>query len=198
MILPALIAVIVLFAVVMAAWVRARRRPAAAAQPVTSPSGTGRRILFPFMAQTLSIRALDAALRLARVEQATVVAVYLARVSLDLPLDAPIALQAGIALSLQEAIEQRAAGFDVPVEVRIERGRSDRHALRLAVARERFDRIVVVAACADQPGLRPEDVSWLLDHAPGEIIVLRPGPAEGAPHRMSSVHASTAISTPLT
>ena len=82
----------------------------------------------------LSPRALDAALRLARAESATLVPVFLARVPLHLPLDAPLPRQSGVALPLQEAIEQRAAQFGVPVDARIERGRTYRHALRQTIA----------------------------------------------------------------
>ena len=40
---------------------------------------------------------------------------------------------------------------------------------------ERFDRIVIAAAPENGPGFGPDDVAWLLGHAPGEIVVLRPG-----------------------
>ena len=73
-----------------------------------------RRILFPFVANALSARTLDAALRLANAEDATLVPIFLARVPLHLPLDAPLPHQSGIALPLQEAIEQRCAAFGVP------------------------------------------------------------------------------------
>lgn len=142
------------------------------------PQTATRRILFPYLTYALSPRALDAALRLARAEDATLVPVALIRVSLDLPVDAPLPTQAAKCLPLQEAIEQRAAAFGVPVDARIERGRTYRHALRQAIERERFDRIVIAAGASGQPGLDPDDVAWLLDHAPGEIVVLRPNPGE--------------------
>ena len=81
-----------------------------------------------------------------------------------------------MAIPLQEAIEQRAAAFGVPVDARIERGRDYRHALRQTIAHERFDRIVVAAADRSGTGFSVDDVAWLLEHAPGEIIVLRPAP----------------------
>lgn len=142
-------------------------------RPVHVPSADTRRILFPFVAQALSARALDAALRLANAEGAALVPVFLARVSLDLPLDAPLPRQSGIAIPLQEAIEQRAAKFGVPVDARIARGRTYRHALRQTLADERFDRIVI-AASTSGAGFSAEDVAWLLSNAPGEIVVLRP------------------------
>ena len=147
------------------------------------PGEPARRILFPFVATALSRRALDAALRLARAEGATLVPVFLARVPLNLPLDAPLPKQAQVAIPLQEAIEHRALKCGVPVDARVERGRTERHALRQTIAHERFDRIVMAAAPHGGHGFDPDDVAWLLDHAPGEIVVLRPG-SGGSPGRV--------------
>ncbi len=146
---------------------RARRRSALAG------ATRARRILFPFVAHALSPSALDAALRLARAEEATLVPVFLARVPLHLALDAPLPRQSQLAIPLQETIEQRAADFAVPVDARIERGRSYRHALRQTIVHERFDRLVIAATPHGSPGLDSDDVAWLLDKAPGEILVLR-------------------------
>jgi hypothetical protein len=167
-----LIAVVVVLAGALGTvWLRhARTRPG----PVRAPDPEARRILFPFIAPALSRRALDAALRLARAQDATLVPVFLARVPLTLPLDSPLPRQAAIAIPLQEAIEQRAAAFAVPVDARVERGRTQRHALRQAIANERFEQIVVAAAAGGRPGFGPDDMAWLLSHAPGEIVVLRP------------------------
>jgi hypothetical protein len=137
------------------------------------------RILFPFVAHGLAPRALEAALRLARADQATLVPVFLARVGLQVPLDTPLPRQSAIALPMQEAIEQRAVAYGVPVDCRIERGRSMRHALRQMIAHERFDRIVIAAANGRGPGFAADDIAWLLTHAPGEIVVLRPDPQRG-------------------
>jgi hypothetical protein len=142
------------------------------------PVAGARRILFPFVAEALSPSALDAALRLASTEQATLVPVFLARVSLDLPLETPLPQQSQVCLPLQEAIEQRATRVGVPVDARIERGRTYRHALRHAIAHQRFERIVIAAATENGPGFAAIDVRWLLDNAPGEIIVLRPSENE--------------------
>jgi len=169
----ALIVVIVVLAAALIAlsvvYLRHRRR-----RPIRPRGARARRILFPFVAHALSPRALDAALRLASAEDATVVPVFLARVSLDLPLDTPLPRQSAIAIPLQEAIEQRATEFGVPIDARIERGRTYGHALRQTIANERFDRIVIAAAAHGGPGFDPDDVAWLLDNAPGEIVVLRP------------------------
>ena len=144
-----------------------------------------RRILFPFVAEALSTRALDAALRLADAEDATLVPTLIALVPAQLPLDATLTRQSGIAIPLQEAIEQRATEFEVPVDARIQRGRTYRHALRQIIARERFDRIVIAAAAKGSPGFDADDVAWLLNHADGEIVVVRPGKEEevGRPAR---------------
>ena len=137
-------------------------------------ASSSRRVLFPFVTGALSQRALDAALRLARSDGATLVPVFLAQVSLDLPLDSALPRQCSLAMPLLEAIEQRATEAGVPVDSRIERGRNRRHALRQAIAEERFDRIVIAAASEGSPGFDADDVAWLLDNAPGEIVVLRP------------------------
>jgi hypothetical protein len=133
------------------------------------------RILFPFTGNALSQRGLDAALRLARVDGATLVPVFLARVPMHLPLDAALQRQCDSALPLLEAIEQRAARAGVAVDSRIERGRTYRHAILELVSHEHVDTMVVTAGDAGSPGLLPDDVSWLLEHIPGEIIVIRPG-----------------------
>jgi nucleotide-binding universal stress UspA family protein len=132
-----------------------------------------KRILFPFVASALSSSALEAALRLAGAEGATLMPVFLARVPMNLPLQAPLPKQSGSALMLQEAIEQRAARHKVPVDARIVRGRDNRHALREAIADCSYDRIVIAAAVHGCPGFDASDVAWLLENAPGEIVVLR-------------------------
>ena len=145
---------LIVLVVVVVACDRARaRRPRAEAR--RPPSST--RILFPFVAQGLSQRGLDAALRLARIEGATLVPVFLARVPLHLPLDAALPRQCDSALPLLEAIEQRA--------VRSRRRRSIRgssaaaryrHALREIVdARAASTPIVVAAVDATELRLSP-------------------------------------------
>jgi Universal stress protein family len=146
----------------------ARRRVGVEASP------PARRILFPYVGTQLSLSALDAALRIARAENATLVPAYLAPVPMALALNTPIPRACGQAFELQEAIEQRATAAGVPVDGRIGRGRTVRHALRELLAEERYDRIVVAAATARTDGLSSADVAWLLEHAPGEVAILRP------------------------
>jgi hypothetical protein len=131
------------------------------------------RILFPLLGSTVSKSALDATLRLARAEGATLVPAYLATVPLHLPMDAPLPLECETAMPVLETIEQRAAMLDVSVDSRIQTGRSPRHALRQLLDSERFDRIVVPAATSSSAGFAAEDISWLLENGPGEIVVLR-------------------------
>lgn len=133
-----------------------------------------RRIVFPFVGTAITRRALDAALRLCEAEQATLVPVYLARVPLHLPLDAPLPRQARVAVELLETIDQVSSRRGVPVETRIERGRSVRHALGELADHESFYRMVMAAATRENEGLEPEDIAWALRFIPGEIVVLRP------------------------
>lgn len=140
-----------------------------------------RKIAFPFAGQTLSERALEAALRLAHAEEATLVPAYLAIVPMKLPLNSALPRQSEIAMPLLETIEQRAAQSEVPVDSRIERGRSVRHALSDLISHERFQRIVVPAATQQSDGFSPDDVAWVMTHAPGEIVVLRPPERDADP-----------------
>jgi nucleotide-binding universal stress UspA family protein len=144
-----------------------RRRRDAIAPPA-------RRVLFPFAGTHLSERALDAALRLARAEGATLVPIYLAPVPMALVLEAPLPRTCDLAFNVFEAIERRAARLDVPVDPRIERGRTIRHALRTALDEEHYDRLVVPAGTDDTDGFSADDVAWVLRHADGEVVVLKP------------------------
>jgi nucleotide-binding universal stress UspA family protein len=138
-------------------------------------------ILLPFTGTEISRRAVDAALRLARAEGATLMPAYLAEVPKTLPLECPIPLEAGQAMGMLEAIEQRASARGVPVDARIERGRTYRHALARLLSEEDFDRVVVSAGATGTQGLSGDDLVWLLERAPAEVMILRPGPED---HRM--------------
>jgi hypothetical protein len=150
--------------VVGALAVRARReRPA-------DIERTGR-ILFPFVGDALSERALDACLRLAAAENAVLVPAYLVSVPMALSLDAPVPRACDKGFELLEAIEQRSAAAGIPVDSRIGRGRTLRHAMRDLMSAERYDRIVVAVG---DDGFDADDVAWLLRNADGEVLALRP------------------------
>lgn len=165
---------VLLAAVAVLAW--RWRHPEHAPNRITPAAA---RILFPFIGDRISQRTLDAALRLARAEHATLVPAYLITVPLNLSLAAPVPRQCERAMPLLETIEQRAARLDVPVDSRIETGRTPRHALEQLFEHEKFDRVVVSAASRRSEGFTSQDIAWLLEHAPGEIVVLRPQPTHG-------------------
>jgi nucleotide-binding universal stress UspA family protein len=139
---------------------------------------TVHRILLPFTGTEISRRALDAALRLARAEGATLMPAYLAAVPKDLPLECAIPAEAAKAMSILEAIEQRAATKGVAVDSRIERGRTYRHALARLLSEEDFDRVVVSATATGTSGISGDDLVWLLEKAPAEVLILRPAPED--------------------
>lgn len=144
-----------------------RERP----RPVT-------RILLPFTAQGISRRAFDAAVRLARVENATIMPAFLARVPRTLPLESPLPVQCGDGMPLLEEIEQRMTSQGVRVDARISRGRSYRDALRRLLAQEEFDRVIVSATDSPNKGLTSDDLEWLLERVPAEVLILRPAPED--------------------
>ena len=145
--------------------------------PSSRPTTTGR-ILLPFTGTTVSRRALDAALRFAKIEDSTLMPAFLATVPLTLSLDSPLPNQCQLGMPLLEAIEQRAAVQDVAVDARIERGRSYRHALSRLLEGESFDRVIVSATGDPRVGLSGDDLAWLLQHAKAEVMILRAAPED--------------------
>jgi nucleotide-binding universal stress UspA family protein len=133
-------------------------------------------ILLPFTGQAISRRAFEAAVRLAKAENATIMPVFLARVPLSLSLDAAAPKECEVGMPLLEAIEQSARAQGVAVDARVSRGRSYRDALRRLLAREHFDRIIVSATDSPRNGLSAEDLTWLLGRVPAEVLILRPAP----------------------
>lgn len=131
------------------------------------------RILFPFSGSELSEAALDAALRLAKAEDATLVPAYLATVPMTMPLASALPRQCEDAIPILEAIDQRAAKAGVEVDSRIERGRTYRHALAELLSHEEYDRIVAPAQTEGSDGFSPDDIAWLLKYATAEIVVFR-------------------------
>jgi hypothetical protein len=144
-------------------------------------SGTGAgRILVPFTGGTLDSTVLDAAIRLAQAESATLVPAYLLLVPLRYAEDSPLRDEVAIALPLLEAVEHAASRAGVPVDARLEKGRSPTHALRRLWDEEDFDRILAPAPTGRNGGFSAKDVSWILAHSPAETIVLKPTPSVAA------------------
>lgn len=131
------------------------------------------RILVPFSGGSLDPTVLDAAIRLARAENATLVPAYLLIVPLRYSEDSPLTEEVAVAMPLLEAVERAAGRAGVPVDARIEKGRTLTHALRLLWDVERFDRIVA-PAIGNGHGFTSKDLAWLLENAPAETLVLKP------------------------
>ena len=142
-------------------------------RPRARYEGQGR-ILVPFSG-ALDPTVLNAAIRIARAEESTLVAAYLLVVPLQYPEEAPRRDQVAVAVPLLEAVEHAALRAGVPVDARIEKGRSLTHALRRLWEVERFERIVAPAT-----GFSAKELAWILTHAPAETIVLRPTPVLAA------------------
>ncbi len=137
-----------------------------------------KRVLVPFTRGHLDPNVLDAAVRIARAEEATLVAAYLILTPLEFALDAPMHQQVAAAMPLLEAVEHASLKAGVPVDARIESGRTPIHALQRLWDAEQFDRIVVPAPPAGEPGFAPRDLLWILTHAPSETVILRPQPGQ--------------------
>jgi nucleotide-binding universal stress UspA family protein len=140
----------------------------------TAATGGTRRILLPFTGTSISRRSLEAAVRLARAEDATIMPTFLAQVSRQLPLDAPVPNQCLRSMPLLEAIEQRAIAQGVSVDSRVGRGRSYRDALSRVIEQEPVDRIIISATHNPRTGLTESDLRWLLQRVPAEILIVRP------------------------
>jgi nucleotide-binding universal stress UspA family protein len=136
------------------------------------------RILLPFTGTEISRRAFEAAVRLAKVEGATLMPALLATVPRTLPLDAPLPAQCTVAMPLLEAIEQRAEAQGVAVDGRVSQGRTYRDALQRLLDEESFDRIIVSATSNRRNGLSADDLEWMLERVPAEVLILRPAPED--------------------
>ena len=150
---------------------RARRRPA------RLPRGT-RRILLPFTGMSISRRSFDAAVRLRapRTRRSCPPTSHAFRARS--PLDAPLPAQCLQAMPLLEAIEQRASTQGVAVDTRVIRGRTYRDALRRMLDDEPVDRVIVSATSNGHKGLSAEDLEWMLEKVPAEVLILRPDPED--------------------
>ena len=80
------------------------------------------RILVPFTGGALDQTVLNAAIRIARAEDATLVPAYLIVVPLERAQDAPMQQEVTMAMPLLEAVEHAALRAGVPVDARVESG----------------------------------------------------------------------------
>jgi len=143
------------------------------------PKAGARRILVPFTGGRLDPTVLAAAIRIAHAQDATLVPAYLLRVPLQYQEDSPLANEVEVALPLLEAVEHAALRDGVPVDARIEKGRTPTHALRRLWEVEHFDWIVAPApsgGSGGNGGFTLKDVTWILEHAPTETLLLKPAP----------------------
>jgi hypothetical protein len=140
---------------------------------------TARRLLVPFTGGNLDPVVLEAALRIARAEDATLVPAYLLVVPWRYSEEAPLNQEVAVAMPLLEAVEHAALRAGVPVDARIEKGRSPTHALRRLWEVERFDRVLSPAQVGRAGGgFSAKDLTWILTQAPFETLVLKPAPPE--------------------
>jgi hypothetical protein len=143
-------------------------------RPRLSPSS--RRVLVAFTRGHLEPTVLDAAIRIARAEEATLVPAYLIVIPMQFTLDAPMSDEVAMAIPLLEAVEHAASRAGVAVDARIESGRVPIHALERLWEVEHFDRVVIPAPAGREPGFKPKELLWMLTHAPSETLILRPDP----------------------
>jgi hypothetical protein len=175
----ALVAILILSALVVtlaAALAYCSRPP----QQLRTPR-TARRILLPFTGDSLDPTVLAAAIRIARADDAVLVPAYLLRVPLEYGEDPPLSKEVAVAMPLLEAVEHTALRCGVPVDARIEKGRTPTHALSRLWAVEQFDRVIAAAQTTTRNGaggFTPKDLTWILANAPAETLVLKPAPED--------------------
>jgi hypothetical protein len=145
-----------------------RRRPRRA----LAESGA-RRILVPFVGQ-LDPTVLEAAIRIAQAEHGVLVPAYLVIVPWRFPEESPLKAEVDVAMPLLEAVEHAALREGVPVDARIEKGRSLTHALQRLWDVEDFDRVIAPATRSNGVGFTAKDLTWILERAPGDTVILRP------------------------
>lgn len=133
-----------------------------------------RRILVPFTGGSLDPTVLSAAIRIAHAEDAVLVPAYLLLVPLEFSENSPLTKEVAVAMPLLEAVEHAALRCGVPVDARIEKGRTPTHALGRLWEVEQFDRVIAAAPVENRGGFTPKDLTWILTHAPTETLVLKP------------------------
>ena len=180
-----MIALVVALAVTVVVLAAALARCTWTTRPPHVPRGA-RRILVPFTGGSLDPTVLNAAIRIARAEEAILVAAYLLIVPLRYSEDSPQIKEVAVAMPLLEAVENAALRAGVPVDARIEKGRTPTHALRRLWEVEHFDRVIAPASAASgngsgRGGFTPKDLTWILTHSTAETLVLKPVPDEHGP-----------------
>jgi hypothetical protein len=160
-----------LVAVLVAVLARRTRRPRRL--PV---DGSARRVLVAFSG-SLDATVVDAAIRIAKADEAVLVPAYLLVVPLRYDEDSPLSDEVQLAMPLLEAVEHAALRAGVPVDARIEKGRTLTHALKRLWEVERFDRIIAPAPTNGHGGFTEKELAWVLTHAPSETVVLKPLPS---------------------
>ncbi len=149
----------------------ARRSRPARRLPVNKGA---RRVLVAFSG-SLDSTIVDAAIRIARAEEAVLVPAYLLVVPLRYAEDSPLREEVQVAMPQLEAVEHAALRAGVPVDARIEKGRTLTHALKRLWEVEKFDRIIAPAP-ANGHGFTEKELAWVLTHSPSETVVLKPMP----------------------
>ena len=162
--------VVVLAAALIAVYARRSRRPRR--RPV---DGRARRVLVAFSGR-LDPTVVDAAIRIAKADEAVLVPAYLLVVPLRYAEDSPLRDEVQMAMPFLEAVEHAALRAGVPVDARIEKGRTLTHALKRLWQVERFDRIIAPAPTNGHGGFTEKELAWVLMHAPSETVVLKPMP----------------------
>jgi uncharacterized protein (DUF2336 family) len=66
----------------------------------------------------------------------------------------------------------------VAVDSRVIRGRTYRDALRRLLDVEPVDRVIVSATSNSHKGLSADDLEWMLEKVPAEVMILRPDPED--------------------
>ena len=171
-----LVAALAVLVVALGAALAYRSRP----RRQLRPPRDARRILVPFTG-SLDPTVLSAAIRIAHAEGAVLVPAYLLLVPLEYSEDSPLTKEVAVAMPLLEAVEHAALRCGVPVDARIEKGRTPTHALGRLWEIEQFDRVIAPSPARRSGGydggFSPKDLTWILTHAPTETLVLKPNPA---------------------
>ncbi len=144
-------------------------------RPMRLPVKRGARRVLVAFSGSLDPTVVDAAIRIARAEEAVLVPAYLLVVPLRYAEDSPLRDEVEVAMPLLEAVEHAALGAGVPVDARIEKGRTLTHALKRLWDVEQFDRIIAPAP-TNGHGFTEKELAWVLTHSPSETVVLKPMP----------------------